>query len=371
MLSLSPEDTLLLLTCRAFLSRQEEERLARLAGPELDWTYIVWRAENNRTIPLLEWHLRRVERLHVMPAEVRAYVERWTVMSRLRSVLEFRNLATILEAFDRAAIPCFLVKGPDLALLRYPDPFLRPMTDVDIMIRPGDVFRVQRLMFELGYRHGIFDPTNGAWTDDDKKITGEMFRESYALPVFVRIEKVESPFTPGELPQKLRCRHVKAFIDRRKIMHMPIFVDIHFNLSVGIAEEDVWSGVRLANTLGRSVLVQSPTGSVWFLAARLYHEAFLYNSLRLLMLGDLHTVLHRELANVDWGEVAAIGYRYEMRAALFYVLSQMRRLCNIDVPVAFLDLIKPDQKEIPLQHDWGDVMPKLFSIPLVNEVALA
>jgi hypothetical protein len=89
------------------------------------------------------------------------------------------------------------------------------------------------------------------------------------------------------------------------------------------------------------------------------------------MLGDLHTVLYRELANVDWGEVAAIGYRYEMRAALFYVLSQMRRLCNIDVPVAFLDLIKPDQKEIPLQHDWGDVMPKLFSIPLVNEVALA
>ena len=152
---------------------------------------------------------------------------------------------------------------------------------------------------------------------------------------------------------------------------MPIFVDVHVNLSVGIDVEDIWSGIGLAKALGRIVRVQSPTGSVWFLAARLYHEAFLYNSLRLLMFGDLHAVLHKEIANVNWGEVTAIAYKYEMRPAIYYVLAQMQRLCQIAIPMEVLALLRPEQTEIPLQHDWGDVIPKLFSIPHLNDVGLA
>jgi hypothetical protein len=196
----------------------------------------------------------------------------------------------------------------------------------------------------------------------------------FATPTHCRFlfaSKRSSPFPAADLPQKLRYRHVKAFIDSQRVMHMPIFVDMHFNLSVGIDEEDIWSGVQLANALGKVVRVHSPTGAVWFLAARLYHEAFLYNSLRLLMLGDLHAVLHRQLTNVNWAEVAAIAYKYEMRPALYYVLSQVQRIWSVDIPTAFLGLIRPDQNEIPLQHDWGDIMPKLFSIPSLNEVELA
>jgi Uncharacterised nucleotidyltransferase len=368
MIRLSREDSLLQLTCRPFLQSHEDERLRLLSTQEVNWAYVTWRAENNRTIPVLEYHLRRLGVLHTLPTDVKTYIQRWTAMSRVRSVLEFRNLVTILDALEQAGVACFLVKGPDLALLYYPDPMLRPMTDVDIMIRPSDAALVQKLMFELGYRHGIFNPLNGHWTNEEKPIGRDTFRDTYALPVFVRIEKLESPFPASDLPAKLRYRHVKAFIDSR---HMPIFIDVHFNLSVGIDEEDIWSGLQLANALGRVVRVHSPTGAVWFLAARLYHEAFLYNSLRLLMFGDLQAVLHRQLANVNWAEVAAIAYKYEMRPALFYVLSQVRLICDVDIPTAFLELIRPDQTEIPLQHDWGDIIPKLFSIPIVHEVALA
>jgi hypothetical protein len=371
MLRLSREDSVLLLTCRGHLQRQEEERLQGLVREDVNWAYIAWRAENNRTIPLLEYHLRRLGAFDVLPAPVKAYVERWTVMSRLRSALEFRNLGRILDALDQEGIPCFLVKGPDLALLYYPEPLLRPMTDVDIMIRAADAWRTQEVMFALGFRHGIFDPSSGGWTDDRKPLGQEMFRDTYALPVFVHIEKVEAPFPADALPAKLRHRHVKAYIGSNNVMHIPIFVDVHFNLSVGIDEEDIWSGVRLANALGRVVRVHSPTGAVWFLAARLYHEAFLYNSLRLLMLGDLHCVLHNQINDIDWAEVAAIAYKYEMRPALYYVLSQVRHLFGIDIPTGFLDLIRPDQKEIPLQHDWGDIVPKLFSIPSLHRVELA
>jgi len=371
MLRLSREDSILFITSRAYLQPQEEQHLRSLAAQTIDWAYVTWRAENNRTIPLLDYHLRRLEVLDALPAEIKVYLQRWTILSRLRSVLEFKNLTEILEAFDQAGIAWFLVKGPDLALLYYPDPLLRPMTDVDIMVNPADAPRVQQVMFDLGYGHGIFDPSNGRWAGEEKRITPESFRETYALPVFVRIESVESPFAASEVPRQVRYKHVKAYIDSAQIMHMPIFVDVHVTLSVGIDVEDVWSGVRLANALGRVVRVHSVSGAVWFLAARLYHEAFLYNSLRLVMFGDLHTVLHRELANVNWSEVAAIAYKYEMRPALYYVLAQMQRLCQVAVPAEFLALLRPEQTEIPLQHDWGDVLPKLFSIPHLTDIVVA
>ena len=69
-----------------------------------------------------------------------------------------------------------MVKGPDIALLHYPDPLLRPMTDVDLMINPADAARVQRIMFQLGYRHGLFDPSNGKWTDDNKPLSPDLFQ---------------------------------------------------------------------------------------------------------------------------------------------------------------------------------------------------
>lgn len=69
--------------------------------------------------------------------------------------------------------------------------------------------------------------------------------------------------------------------------------------------------------------------------------------------------------------MAAIAYKYEMRPAIYYALAQMRRLCQIDVPEEFLTLVRPEQTEIPLQHDWGDVLPKLLSLPHLADIALA
>jgi hypothetical protein len=198
-----------------------------------------------------------------------------------------------------------------------------------------------------------------------------MFEETYALPVFVRLEKVQSPFKASEVPRKLRHRHVKGYIDAAQILTLPVFIDLHFSLSVGIDEEDIWAGVELANVLGRVARVQSPTAAVWFLAARLYHEAFLYNSLRLLMLGDLHAVLRRRGDQIDWSTVAAIAYKYEMRPGIYYVLSLMQRSFGAKIPSELLELLRPDQAEIPLQHDWGDIVPKLLSVPHLNEIVLA
>jgi len=128
-------------------------------------------------------------------------------------------------------------------------------------------------MFELGFRHGIFNPETGEWTD--REVSSESLAETYELPVMVRLATMKSPFPKRLVPPALRYRHVKCHIDTKGNISFPIFADLHINVSVGIDIDDVWNGVQLASALGRVVRVQSVTGGLWFLGARLYHEAFL------------------------------------------------------------------------------------------------
>ncbi len=50
-----------------------------------------------------------------------------------------------------AGIPPLVLKGPALIHLVYRDPALRPMTDIDLLVRPSDRPRLQAVLKKLGY----------------------------------------------------------------------------------------------------------------------------------------------------------------------------------------------------------------------------
>jgi hypothetical protein len=148
-------------------------------------------------------------------------------------------------------------------------------------------------------------------------------------------------------------------------------MDLHVTLSVGLDIEDVWSGTHLETVLGHTARVQSLTGMLWFIAARVYHEAFEFNTYKLLMFGDVDTLVSRGGAGINWPELLAVAYKYEMRPALYYVLAQAREIMGTDVPSGVLDLLRPDAMGLPLEHDWGDLLPKLLAASHINQIAFA
>jgi len=68
------------------------------------------------------------------------------------NTLLFRELERILAAFERADIPVILLKGAALAQTLYPDPALRPMSDLDLLVHPSAVSSAQRVLEYIGYR---------------------------------------------------------------------------------------------------------------------------------------------------------------------------------------------------------------------------
>ncbi|WP_197435171.1 nucleotidyltransferase family protein [Nitratireductor arenosus] len=371
MIHLSREETFLLLTCRPRLDDAGDERLVRLTRQDMDWAYVLWRAETYQTIPLCRFHLDRLGAWRNIPDWVPGYMAGWSKLSELRSIVQFRLLAQILNTFQTAGIDYYIFKGALVAATLFPDPVSRPMQDLDIMVRPKDLWRVQKALYGLGFKHGVFDPANGTFTHMFRRITKNTLAHKYALHSVTKVETVRPDFDASLLPRAWRQRQIKSFVQGDGTVSMPVFVDIHFGLADGVEEEDVWRGAGPETVLGQAVRCQGPTTALWFSAARAYFEAFQHGTVKPYMLGDIDALVRHHQEAIDWAELLLVARKYGFASALFYVFEQQRRLFETPVPDHVIALLMPNQKSIPDPGDYGDLIPKLLSRVVVNDFALA
>jgi hypothetical protein len=62
-----------------------------------------------------------------------------------------KTLAKVLDAFQTAGIDVLVLKGTALAHLVYPQPGLRSMRDVDLLVSRSQARQAQTLLAELGF----------------------------------------------------------------------------------------------------------------------------------------------------------------------------------------------------------------------------
>jgi hypothetical protein len=116
----------------------------------------VWRAlediehldeSSNRLVPLL---FRQAERAGLIDAE----------MGRLRGIYRYQwcrnqlmlsELRRVIAVLQQASIEVILLKGAALIQQYYGDPGLRPMSDLDIMVRPDKFEEAGKILRGLGY----------------------------------------------------------------------------------------------------------------------------------------------------------------------------------------------------------------------------
>jgi putative nucleotidyltransferase-like protein len=72
------------------------------------------------------------------------------------------QLAEILDACARERIVPIVLKGAYLAAFVYPDSGLRPMNDIDVLVRAEQLAAVESVLVRLGYVGSYKDPASGA-----------------------------------------------------------------------------------------------------------------------------------------------------------------------------------------------------------------
>jgi hypothetical protein len=139
--------------------RQTTERLAaELASPvdrAPDWNEFEWRAAMAVSVmhgisALLAGRLRWAG-----PPHWQAFLAEQAEQGLLREHKTRALLARLHEAAARADLPLLAMKGSALLDLGLYAPGQRPMSDVDLLVRPEDFDAAHRLLLQTGYAEGL------------------------------------------------------------------------------------------------------------------------------------------------------------------------------------------------------------------------
>jgi len=142
-------DTFLPACARIELDDDARARLRVAAELVRDWPALISRAEEHGLSPLVRRHVRDCG--IAVPTVAMRQLDALAVRHRVATRVQVAVLADVLDALDAAELPHLVLKGAALARTLYPQPELRPMRDLDILVAPGDGVRAQLLLRRLGF----------------------------------------------------------------------------------------------------------------------------------------------------------------------------------------------------------------------------
>ncbi|WLE99253.1 MAG: nucleotidyltransferase family protein [Candidatus Electrothrix communis] len=141
-----------LLSCCACAAgdRDRSILIAEHAHKVTNWTYIVNQAERYGISPLLYKHVE--EGKISIPKHAYRSLHTLFIKHRRANAIRMRSLSEILQHFDQIGIEVLVLKGAALANTVYPQAGLRPMRDIDLLVRPHDALQAQTALAELGFK---------------------------------------------------------------------------------------------------------------------------------------------------------------------------------------------------------------------------
>jgi hypothetical protein len=143
----------LFLACaRPELTADASTRLSRkIHNSQVDWDRFVKRALRHGIAPLIYYNLTRLNLLSRLPVSVAQQLRLTYYYNAARNEAFYRAIGRIQTIFNAAGIPVVLLKGAALAEIVYSDKAIRPMSDVDLLVRPEDLLSSGRELGRIGY----------------------------------------------------------------------------------------------------------------------------------------------------------------------------------------------------------------------------
>ena len=163
----------------------------------LNWDYIVESSMRHGISPLLYWNLSKIDNGKDAPEEVMAKLRKLYYGNTARNMYLYDELSKVLNAFKDAGIDVIVLKGAFLAEAVYKNIGLRSMSDVDLLVKKGDLSNAKNALVQLGYNPLQYDFTQ--WHADQGRQLTQMHLSPYrkqglSIEVHWDIQTLASPF---------------------------------------------------------------------------------------------------------------------------------------------------------------------------------
>ena len=289
----------LLLGARVAPDDAADRRLAVLAAEPLDWALVVDRARGEGIVPLVHWNLHRLDLLRHLPSDAQRRLRAGAQSAWARGAALAARWGEATSALREAAIETLTLKGIALAHTVYPERGLRPMADIDLLVRPADRLRAIEALARLGYQ------------------------------------------TPG--PEAERLGESRCFAE---LVRDGVLVDLHWDIArylrfdgvVRVDHEGLWSRARpLVLPEGRS-LALCPEDTLLHLVL---HLTLGSDFARVLWYADIDALIRRHAGELDWSRVVSEARAWRIAALLDWTLGVVRASFGTPLPPGLTDRIGP------------------------------
>jgi hypothetical protein len=275
----------------------------------LNWDDIVKSSMRHGISPLLYQNLSKIDDGEYVPAEVMTKLRILYYKIAARNTLHYYELSKILIAFNDVGIDVIVLKGAFLAETVYKNIGLRPMGDIDILVRREDLQMAKKKMSELGY----------AFLYDNYP---EVFNEQFGCEL--------------EYFKKVNNRNLKGV---RLELHWE-FMPKHACIKIEIGR--IWQNAQTASIANIDVLTMRPEDLLLHLCVHLKKHKF--NGLRWFC--DISEIVN--CYNLNWKYFVESARRYKISMLVYYVLYFTRALIDRSIPAEVLDKVRPNRFKMKL-----------------------
>ncbi|MCI5135856.1 MAG: hypothetical protein D3920_12470 [Candidatus Electrothrix sp. AW2] len=239
----------------------------------------------------------------LIPADILQAVQTAYFESAWRNNLLYNDLSKILKALQRENIPVILLKGAHLAQIVYGNIALRPMGDIDILVKKEDLLQAKEHLLGLGYTP--FKETDIATA----------CANSQHLPPML---KQDAP--PVELHWTLEAPT------------FPFTIDI----------EGLWQRAQPASVGGVDTLTLSPENLLLHLCLHTAAHHLYSNGLRALC--DILETIRYYQDELDWKTVQLRAEEWGVSNAIYLTLYLAKSLLGAEVPDTMLNKLQPKKE---------------------------
>jgi len=291
------------------------------------WQSLAAMAQQEGLAPLLYWRLRQAGLLNTIPLPVTESLRQKYYRTGAAAAVCTSQLHDLLPRCRKAGVMVIILKGAVLAELHYPNPALRPMSDIDILVKHHDLDDLALILAQAGYRTDTPLP-DGQGTPPTAYLTTRLYRrqDGGGLPLHVHTHLLNST-VPND----------------------------YFLANFPLAP--IWAAAKSVLIAGTEALILDPRHQVLHLAE---HSLRVTHSLtRLQYLYDIDRTIRNSGHETDWQALCDEATAWGMASFLYHPLALASQWLKTPLPPSVLNRLRPMK---------AGLLERLFALLLAGNI---
>ncbi len=150
---LSPEEKLLIRLSKIFFDDDDKRAAGELLSAEFDTDYFLELCKVHHTLPMAYRNMKAISATGEATATLLKRLKTFYKQSLMKNMMLFEECKKLIVEFEAAGVKAIVNQGMALIATIYSDDIaLRPMMDMDFLLRKSDLDKAKEVLLRLGFR---------------------------------------------------------------------------------------------------------------------------------------------------------------------------------------------------------------------------